>query len=58
MATYAVGDIQGCYDELKELLDLIGYAPDRDRLWFVGDLVNRGPRSLATLRGLPAQRHL
>jgi len=50
MAIYAIGDIQGCYDELNELLDLIGYAPDRDRLWFVGDLVNRGPGSLQTLR--------
>jgi len=50
MAIYAIGDIQGCYDELTELLDLIGYAPDRDRLWFVGDLVNRGPGSLQTLR--------
>jgi bis(5'-nucleosyl)-tetraphosphatase (symmetrical) len=50
MATYAIGDIQGCNEELVELLALIGYSADRDRLWFVGDLVNRGPGSLEALR--------
>jgi bis(5'-nucleosyl)-tetraphosphatase (symmetrical) len=50
MARWAIGDIQGCCTELEELLRRIGFAVDRDELWFTGDLVNRGPRSLATLR--------
>jgi bis(5'-nucleosyl)-tetraphosphatase (symmetrical) len=50
MATYAVGDIQGCYAELLQLLELIRFNPAHDRLWLVGDLVNRGPDSLEVLR--------
>jgi bis(5'-nucleosyl)-tetraphosphatase (symmetrical) len=47
---YAVGDVQGCDEELRALLARLKFSPNRDQLWFVGDLVNRGPGSLATLR--------
>jgi len=50
MAVYAIGDIQGCYDPLRRLLDAIDFEPSADTLWLTGDLVNRGPKSLKTLR--------
>ena len=57
MATYAIGDVQGCYTSLMKLLDLVSFADD-DQLWLAGDLVNRGPDSVAALKfvkGLGAQ---
>jgi bis(5'-nucleosyl)-tetraphosphatase (symmetrical) len=49
MATYFVGDIQGCFEDLQRLLNLAEFAPKRDQLWLTGDLVARGPQSLETL---------
>ena len=56
MTTYAVGDVQGCLEPLKQLLQQVAFDPSCDRLWLVGDLVNRGPQSLETLRFLYAMR--
>ena len=50
MTTYVIGDIQGCYAELTALLTQIQFDPEHDRLWSVGDLINRGSDNLATLR--------
>lgn len=51
---FLIGDVQGCCDALERLLAEIGFSPSRDHVWVLGDLVNRGPQSLATLRRLAA----
>ena len=50
MADYLIGDVQGCFDSLQALLKKIKFSTDKDRLFFLGDVVNRGDKSLATLR--------
>ena len=50
MTRYAIGDVQGCHSELQSLLSRVAFRADRDQLYFVGDLVNRGPESLQVLR--------
>ena len=50
MTDYAIGDIQGCYDRLRDVLAKVDFSPSRDRLWVAGDLINRGPSSLESLR--------
>ncbi len=50
MSTYAFGDIQGCYEEFSRLLDQIDFRTDRDRLWLLGDLINRGPDNLSVVK--------
>lgn len=50
MAQYAIGDLQGCYDPFRRLLDKLSFDPAKDKIWLTGDLVNRGPKSRRTLR--------
>ncbi len=50
MATYAVGDIQGCYEEFARMLEMVSFDPAEDRLWLLGDLINRGSKNLPVVR--------
>jgi len=53
---YVIGDVQGCYDTLQKLLNIIKFSEDRDRLFFLGDVVNRGKKSLETLRFISSHK--
>lgn len=55
MSVYVIGDVQGCYDELMALLEQCAFEPGKDKVWLVGDLVNRGPQSLEVLRWAKSQ---
>lgn len=57
MATYAIGDLQSCHDEFRQLLDLLRFDPGTDRLWLTGDLCGRGPKPLETLRLIKSLGH-
>jgi bis(5'-nucleosyl)-tetraphosphatase (symmetrical) len=57
MSTYAIGDLQGCLQAFKQLLKRIDFNPKKDMLWLTGDLINRGPESLETLRFVYTIRH-
>ncbi|NNF05596.1 MAG: diadenosine tetraphosphatase, partial [Candidatus Eisenbacteria bacterium] len=57
MATYVIGDVQGCYESFLALLKKVKFSENRDRIWFTGDLVNRGPGSLEMLTWAFKHRH-
>ena len=57
MSTFVIGDIQGCYDELKKLLDICKYNQKTDCLWLLGDLINRGPKNLETMKFILDQKN-
>jgi len=58
VADWVIGDVHGCWETLQRLLERIRWDPERDRLWLIGDLVNRGPRSLEVLRWAMRQPRL